>query len=74
MSRSLVQHLIKPYVDTGHHVSVFLTIYRAIGGSRDALLEAFAPRVVSVNTLQHDSTPSQILPLAAGVHPAPEPL
>jgi hypothetical protein len=66
-ARSLIKRVLEPYEATGHHVSVFLTLYQKLWGSRADLVAAFAPRVVSVNTLHHDSTPSQILPIAAAV-------
>lgn len=66
-ARSIVEQIIVPYERAGHRVSVFLTMYAAAWGNRSALIDAFAPRVASVNTLQHASTASQILPLAAAL-------
>ena len=66
-ARSLVEHLIEPFERAGHAVSVFLTIFASVWGDRSALVGAFAPRVVSVSTLQHNSTASQILSTAMAV-------
>jgi hypothetical protein len=57
---SLMRHAVLPYEESGHRVSVFLTIYRELGGPLEHLINAFEGRVVSVNTLHTNSTPSQV--------------
>ena len=64
---SLMQRLIGPFEDSGHRVDVFLTLYRQLGGPLQKLLNPLGSRVVSIATIEQDSTPSQLLPLASAV-------
>ena len=63
--QSLVRHLVVPYERDNHQVDVYLTVYRELGGSLEALMRPFGKRVISVTTVQQRTTPSQLLPLAA---------
>ena len=65
--QSLLARLIEPFEASGHHVDVFMTVYRQLGGPLSALLAPFADRVVSLTAVLQRSTPSQLLPLAAAV-------
>lgn len=64
---SLLKRLIEPYERTGHHVDVFLTVYKLLGGPINSLIEPLGTRVVQLTTVQQRTTPTQLLPLGAAV-------